>query len=197
MKSLKIFILFITVAIYQTNSFAQTVKWGYDASHAKVSFSISHFGISETEGKFTKFDGIVLSDKPDFSDAKFNFTIDVSSINTEDAKRDKHLKSADFFDIEKYPSITFKSKTFKSVGKNKYKLTGLLTMHGVTKPITLDVIYKGTVIDPYKNTKAGFKISGVLDRTAFGLVWNGNLSTGELLVGNEVTLDINIELIKK
>ncbi len=197
MKLLKIFILFITVAIYQTNSFAQTVKWGYDASHAKVSFSISHFGISETEGKFTKFDGIVLSDKPDFSDAKFNFTIDVSSINTEDAKRDKHLKSADFFDIEKYPSITFKSKTFKSVGKNKYKLTGLLTMHGVTKPITLDVIYKGTVIDPYKNTKAGFKISGVLDRTAFGLVWNGNLSTGELLVGNEVTLDINIELIKK
>ncbi|HHC78371.1 MAG TPA: polyisoprenoid-binding protein [Flavobacteriia bacterium] len=197
MKSLKIFILFITVAIYQTNSFAQTVKWGYDASHAKVSFSISHFGISETEGKFTKFDGIVLSDKPDFSDAKFNFIIDVSSINTEDAKRDKHLKSADFFDIEKYPSITFKSKTFKSVGKNKYKLTGLLTMHGVTKPITLDVIYKGTVIDPYKNTKAGFKISGVLDRTAFGLVWNGNLSTGELLVGNEVTLDINIELIKK
>jgi polyisoprenoid-binding protein YceI len=197
MKSLKIFILFITVTVYQTSSFAQTTKWGYDASHAKVSFTISHFGISETEGKFTKFDGIVLSDKPNFSDAKFNFTIDVSSINTEDAKRDQHLKSADFFDIEKYPTIVFKSKSFKSIGKNKYKLIGNITIHGVTKQITLDVIYKGTVIDPYKNTKAGFKISGVLDRTRFGLVWNGNLGTGELLVGNEVTIDINMELIKK
>jgi len=197
MKSLRIFILFIAVTIYQTSSFAQTTQWGYDASHAKVSFTISHFGISETEGKFTKFDGVVLSDKKDFSDAKFNFTIDVSSINTEDAKRDQHLKSADFFDIEKYPTIVFKSKSFKSVGKNKYKLVGDITIHGITKQITLDVVYKGTVIDPYKNTKAGFKISGVLDRTKFGLVWNGNLSTGELLVGNEVTLDINMELIKK
>ncbi|GHN00563.1 polyisoprenoid-binding protein [Cytophagales bacterium WSM2-2] len=175
---------------------AQTT-WGYDQSHAKVGFSISHFGISETEGKFTKFDGTVLSDKADFSDAQIDFTIDVSSINTEDAQRDTHLKSPDFFDAVKYPSITFKGKSLKSTGKNKYKLTGDLMMHGVTKSIELDVIYKGTVVDPFKNTKAGFKITGVLDRTQFGLSWNGKLSTGNLLVGNEVTLDINIELIKK
>lgn len=176
---------------------AQSTKWGYDASHAKVGFSISHFGISETEGKFTKFDGTVLSDKPDFSDAKIDFTIDVNSIDTEDAQRDIHLKSDDFFDAAKYPSITFKSKSLKSVEKNIYKLTGEITMHGVSKEITLDVVYKGTVIDPYNNTKAGFKISGVLDRTQFGLVWNGKLTTGDLLVGNDVSLDINIELIKK
>lgn len=189
----------ITLAVIISNSilFAQTTKWGYDASHAKVGFSISHFGISETEGKFTKFDGTVLSDKPDFSDAMFEFNIVVSSINTEDAQRDTHLKSADFFDVAKFPSITFKSKSFKPLGKNKYKLTGDFTMHGVTKEITLDVIYKGTVIDPYKNTKAGFKVSGELDRTQYDLVWNGVLAAGGLLVGNMVMLDINIELIKK
>lgn len=189
----------ITLAVIISNSilFAQTTKWGYDASHAKVGFSISHFGISETEGKFTKFDGTVLSDKPDFSDAMFEFNIVVSSINTEDAQRDTHLKSADFFDVAKFPSITFKSKSFKPLGKNKYKLTGDFTMHGVTKEITLDVIYKGTVIDPYKNTKAGFKVSGELDRTQYDLVWNGVLAAGGLLVGNMVMLDINMELIKK
>src|SRR3972149_8195187 len=188
--------IILSTIILMTSSFifAQTTKWGYDASHAKVGFTISHFGISETEGKFTKFDGTVLSDKPDFSDATIDISIDVNSINTEDAKRDTHLKSPDFFDVAKYPSITFKSKLFKSVGKNKYKLTGNFTLHGITREIELDVIYKGTVVDPYKNTKAGFKISGVIDRTQFGLVWNGKLAAGELLVGNDVYLDINIEL---
>jgi polyisoprenoid-binding protein YceI len=178
-------------------AFAQTTKWVYDASHAKIGFNISHFGISETEGKFTKFDGVVLSDKPDFADAKIDLTIDVNSVNTDDTQRDVHLKSADFFDTEKFPSITFKSKSLKSVGQNKYKLTGSFTMHGVTKDVTLDVIYKGTVIDPFKNTKAGFKITGVIDRTQFGLIWNGKLSTGDALLGDMVNLDINIELLKK
>lgn len=176
---------------------SQTTTWGYDASHAKVGFSISHFGISETEGKFTKFEGLVVSDKPDFSDAKIDFTIDVSSVNTEDAGRDKHLRSADFFDTEKYPTIHFKSTSLKPTGKNKYKLTGSFTMHGVTKDISLDVIYKGTVVDPYKNTKAGFRITGAVDRTQYGLVWNGKLSTGDALLGDLVNLDINMELIKK
>lgn len=176
---------------------AQNTKWAFDGSHAKIGFSVSHMGISETEGKFTKFEGTVLSDKPDFSDAKIDLTIDVNSINTEDKRRDDHLKAADFFDAAKYPTITFKSKSFKSLGKNKYKLVGDFTMHGVTKEIELDVTYKGTVEDPYKNTKAGFKLSGVIDRTQFGLVWTGKLAAGGLLVGNEINLDINIELIKK
>jgi polyisoprenoid-binding protein YceI len=160
-------------AITENVANAQATKWGYDSSHAKVGFSISHFGISETEGKFTKFNGTVLSDKPDFSDAKIDFT-----------------------DALKYPTITFKGKSFEAFGKNQYKLTGDFTMHGATKEIDLDVIYNGTVVDPFNNTKAGFKLSGVIDRTEYGLVWNGILAAGGILVGNKVSLDINIELIK-
>jgi polyisoprenoid-binding protein YceI len=183
--------------IATTSVFAQTTKWGYDASHAKVGFSISHFGISETEGKFTKFDGLVLADKPDFSDAKIDFTIDVNSIDTDEPQRDTHLRSPDFFDVAKYPAIVFKSRSLRSLEKNKYKLVGNITMHGVTNEIELDVTYKGTVVDPYKNTKSGFEISGKLDRTKFGLAWNGKLASGDLFVGNDVDLDINIELVRK
>ncbi|MCZ8217083.1 MAG: YceI family protein [Cyclobacteriaceae bacterium] len=194
---MKNIILLITILLSSISVFAQTTKWNYDKSHAKVGFSISHFGISETEGKFTKFDGLVLADNADFSDAKIDFIIDVNSIDTVEPQRDTHLKSADFFDVAKYPTITFKSKSLKPAGKNKYKMLGEITMHGITREIELDVIYKGTVVDPYKNTKAGFKIFGTLDRTNFGLVWNGKLATGDLLVGNDVELDINIELVKK
>ncbi len=194
MKTIIISALILAATVFAN---AQTSQWGYDDTHAKVGFSISHFGISETEGKFTKFSGTVLSDKPDFSDAKIEIAIDVNSINTEAPQRDAHLKSADFFDVAKFPSIVFKSKKLTPAGKNKYKLTGDITMHGVTKEIVLDVIYKGTVVDPYKNTKAGFKLSGTLNRNDFGLSWNGKLASGEILVGNEVELIINIELIKK
>ncbi len=188
--------IIVALALITNLGFGQKTKWGYDGTHAKVGFSISHFGISETEGKFTKFDGTVQSDKVDFSDAEIEITIDVNSIDTEEAQRDKHLKSPDFFDVEKFPTITFRSTSWESTGKNTYKLTGDLTMHGVTKPVILDAKYKGTVVDPYNNTKAGFKLSGVLDRTDYGLEWNGVLAAGGVLVGNEVNLDINIELIK-
>lgn len=193
---MKLHVLIAGLILSTTIAFGQTQKWGYDASHAKIGFSIGHFGISETEGKFTKFDGAVLADKSDFSDAKIEITIDVNSIDTEEAKRDEHLKSADFFDIKKHPEITFKSTSMKSTGKNKYKLTGDFTMHGVTKSITLDAVYRGTVLDPFGNTKAGFQITGTLDRPDFGLEWNGTLSAGGVLVSDEVDLDINIELTK-
>jgi polyisoprenoid-binding protein YceI len=175
----------------------QTTKWGYDPSHAKVGFSISHFGISETEGKFTKFDGAVVATEADFSDATIDFTIDVSSIDTQDTQRDAHLRSPDFFDVAKYPTITFTGKALKPVATNKYKLVGDLNMHGATREISLDAMYRGTVVDPFNNTKAGFKLTGIIDRTQFGLTWNGKLATGNLLVGNHVNLDINIELIRK
>ena len=139
---MKKIIIYLAIVANCTLTFSQSNKWSYDVSHAKVGFAISHFGISETEGKFTKFDGVVISDKPDFSDAKINITIDVNSINTEDSKRDEHLKSSDFFDTNKYPTITFKSKSLKAVGKNKYKLKGDITIHGITKEIVLDFIYK-------------------------------------------------------
>lgn len=194
MNAIKILLCVVLVSAHGS---APSTTWAFDVSHAKVGFAISHFGISETEGRFTKFDGRVLSDKADFADAQIDFSIDVSSINTDDAQRDKHLQSADFFDVAKYPTITFKSKSLRAKGKNSYSLKGDLTMHGVTKEITLDALYKGTVVDPYHNTKAGFKITGTIDRTHYGLTWNGKLSTGDILVGNDVTVDINIELIRK
>jgi polyisoprenoid-binding protein YceI len=193
---MKKIILILTLLVIGFESLAQT-KWEYDKTHAKIGFSISHFGISETEGKFTSFSGGVTTKKTDFSDAKFDISIDVNSINTENEDRDKHLKSADFFDTDKFPTINFKSKSLKSVGKNKYKMNGDITIHGVTKNITLDLIYSGTVEkDPFGNTKAGFKIRGTIDRTQFGLKWNGKLATGNVLVGDQVDLHINIELQK-
>ncbi len=179
------------------NPIVQSTRWTYDDTHAKIGFSISHFGISETEGKFTRFDGRVMASKADFSDADIEITIDVNSIDTDNEQRDEHLRSADFFDAARYPTIVFKGKTLQPVEKNKYKLRGELAMHGVTKEVTLDAIYRGTVDDPFGNTKAGFKVSGVIDRRDWGLEWNGTLAAGGLLVGNDVSLDINIELTKE
>jgi len=176
---------------------AQDSKWDFDKSHSKVTFSVSHMMISEIEGNFSKYSGTVLSDKSDFSDASVDFTIDVSSINTEDAGRDKHLISADFFNVEKYPSIIFKSKTMKKNGKDKYIMTGDLTMLGVTKTVTLDVKYGGTVKDPWGNTKAGFKISGVINRTLWGLRYNSVMDSGNMMVGENVTIECNVELKKQ
>ena len=179
-----------------TDSHLSIGKWSYDISHAKLGFTISHFGISETEGRFTQFEGKVLSNTPDFSDAKIDLTIDVASLNTDDVQRDNHLKSADFFDVAKFPSIIFRSKEIAPVSVHKYKLTGDLTMHGIVREIVLDVVYKGTVIDPFNNTKAGFTVTGEIDRTKFGLTWNGVLAAGGLLVGNTVYISINMELVK-
>ncbi len=179
-----------------TGTSEPTTKWGYDRSHSKLGFSISHFGISETEGRFTQFDGSVLSDKPDFSDAKIELVIDVASINTEDAQRDNHLRSADFFEAEKFPSIIFRSRAIAPLGDNRFRVTGDITMHGIARETDLDVVYRGTVVDPFNNTKAGFIITGHLDRTKFGLNWNGVLAAGGLLVGNTVHFSINIELVK-
>ena len=180
----------------RTGTPGPAAKWSYDKSHSKVGFTISHFGISETEGRFTQFDGTVLSDEPDFSDAKVELVIEVDSVNTEDAQRDGHLRSADFFDAEKFPSIIFRSRGITTLGDNHFRLTGDIMMHGITRETDLDVIHRGTVVDPFNNTKAGFIITGHLDRTKFGLTWNGVLAAGGLLVGNTVHFSINIELVK-
>ena len=186
-----------SMQVWQTKAaLPQSTQWTYDGSHAKISFTITHFGISETEGKFTKFSGMVLAGQPDFSDARVDLLIDVSSIDTNDPKRDEHLRSADFFDVAKYPSLTFKSNRLRALGNNKYELTGDLAIRGVTKEVTLMAEYRGTVVDPFKNTKAGFRVTGTIDRTAWGLTWNGKLAIGDMLVGHDVRLDINLELQK-
>lgn len=193
----KVILSVATIATIGWNSIAQTTKWVIDKSHSKIQFDVAHLVISEVTGQFKSFDGSVLSDKPDFSDAKIEVSIDVNSINTDDEKRDGHLKSPDFFDANKYPKITFKSKSLKKVNNNLYKLTGDLTMHGVTKEVVLDVQFNGIKNDPWGNTKAGFKVTGKINRNDFGLKYNAPLEGGGVLIGEEVNITCNVELLKQ
>ncbi len=178
------------------------VKWKVDASHSKLGFSVVHMMVSETEGKFKVYEGTASSKtEMDFTDADISFSADVTSINTEDEKRDGHLKSADFFDAEKFPKITFKSTSMKpnaKLGKTAYTLTGDLTMHGVTKKVTFTAIGAAKVVkDPYGNLKNGFKVIGSVNRKDFGLSWNAALESGGVAVSEEVKIDLNIELNKE
>jgi len=178
---------------------AQT-NWNVDASHSKLGFAVTHMMVSETEGKFKIYEGKVTSVKPeaDFTDAKIDFSVDAASINTDDEKRDGHLKSPDFFDVAKYPKITFVSKSMKPGKiKNTYTLTGDLTMHGVTKTVTLNAIGASKIVkDPYGMERYAFKVLGTINRKDFGLAWNAALEAGGVAVSEEVKLDINVEITK-
>ena len=174
---------------------AQT-KWNIDKSHSSVGFGVSHLVISEVTGQFKNFDGNIEFSKDDLSDANINFSIDAASISTENDGRDKHLKSDDFFNAEKFPKITFVGKSIKKVEGKKFKLVGDFTMRDVTKSVTLDVVYNGSIKDPWGNTKAGFKITGELNRFDYNLKWNNLMEAGGAVVGKEVTITVNLELSK-
>ncbi len=171
--------------------------WIVDKDHSKVQFEVSHMIVSDVVGEFTDFDGQIETQGDDFSTAQITGNIRVNSINTGNAKRDKHLKSPDFFDAGKYPVIHFKSKKIVPLGKNKYKIIGDLTMHGVTREVELEGKFSGTVKDPWGNIRAGFKMTGTVDRTDFGIKYNSVMDNGGLMIGNDVDMKINLELIKK
>jgi len=171
----------------------ENATWSLDKNHAKLGFTITHLMVSDVEGWFKSFDAKVTSSKDDFSDAEVELTADASSINTDNEQRDKHLKSPDFFDVVKYPQIIFKSKTFKKTGDKSYKVTGYLTMHGVTKPVELDAICKIGTNPMNKQTVAGFKITGIVKRSDFAI----GTSMADNLIGNEVSIVANAEFIKK
>lgn len=195
MKSIK---TLAAIIAFSVGAKAQ-VNWNIDASHSKLGFAVTHMMVSETEGKFKVYKGTVSSKSDlDFTDAKIEFTVDASSINTDDEKRDGHLKSPDFFDVAKYPEITFVSKSMKP-GKIKgtYTLVGDLTMHGVTKPVTLTAIGASKVVkDPYGMERYAFKVTGKLNRKDYGLTWNAALEAGGVAVSDEVRLDIIVEMTK-
>ncbi len=190
-------ILFLAIVVGLSNLQAQSTSWGFDKSHSEIIFSVTHMLITELSGNFGEYDIKVTSEKADFSGAEISFSAQVSSINTGVDKRDQHLRSEEFFYAEKFPQITFKSKSFTKTGDNEYKLVGDFTMRGVTKEITLDVIYKGTIKGPWGNTRAGFQLNGKVNRFDFGLQWNSKIETGGLVVGEMVEIICNIELIKK
>lgn len=170
-----------------TGVFAQATTYKVDKSHSKLGFSIVHLLISEVDGQFNAFDATIVSSKEDFSDATVELTADVNSINTNSEGRDRHLKSADFFDAEKFPTITFKSTSFAKTGDKTYKVTGDLTMHGVTKAVTLDATLTGTAAGRDGKKIVAFKATGTLNRIDFGVGKSG-ASTGD-----EVTITAKAE----
>lgn len=170
-------------------------KWSIDKAHSNVKFSVTHMVVSEVGGTFRIFDGTVEHTKPDFSDAKIDFTVDVSSINTDNERRDNHLKSDDFFNAEKFAQMKFVSTSFTPTSDNKYKLAGNLTIRDVTKPVIFDVTYGGTITDKGV-VKAGFKAKTTVNRFDYNLKWNNATEAGGLIVSKEVDVMVNLELKK-
>jgi polyisoprenoid-binding protein YceI len=174
---------------------AQHTEWAIDNAHTHVGFSVGHMVFSEVEGEFKTFQGKVLLDEKDPSHSNVEFTADVASINTNNEDRDKHLRSPDFFDAAKFPKLTFKSTKITKAGKG-YKLKGELTIHGVTKEVTLDATLSQSVQNPWGKLVRAAKVTGKIKREDFGLTWNKTLDKGGVLVGSEVTIEIKLELNK-
>lgn len=172
-------------------------KWAIDPMHSEVQFKVKHLVISTVSGFFRSFEGTVESEGDNFEHAKIDFSIDIDSIDTKQTQRDEHLKSADFFDAATYPHIKFHSTSFKKTGDDEYELRGDLTIKNVTKPITLEVEFGGSADDFYGNTKAGFELTGKINRKEFGLTWDGVTEAGSVVVGEDIKLTINAQLVKQ
>lgn len=187
----------LLAAAVVTSSFAFASTWEIDSAHAAANFSVRHMMVSNVRGTLGKVTGKVMLDDADITRSTVEATIDVKGINTREPKRDDHLRSKDFFDVEKFPTITFKSTKIEKAG-DKLKVTGDLTMHGVTKPVTLDATVSNEVKNPFtKAVTRGVSATGKLNRKDFGLTWNMALEAGGVVVGDEVTVEIEAELIKQ
>ncbi|HEY7213265.1 MAG TPA: YceI family protein [Thermoanaerobaculia bacterium] len=165
-----------------------------DPAHSEVTFQIRHL-VSQVRGRFNDFSGTIQMDPKNLPASSVEFQIKAASIDTNQSDRDKHLRSADFFDVEKFPEITFKSKSIKPAGKDTYNVTGTLTMHGVSKEVTLPVTYLGQA--NMRGVRAGFAASTTLDRKDYGITWNHALDNGGAILGDEVKVEINLETAKK
>ncbi|GFE57973.1 YceI family protein [Geobacter sp. AOG1] len=179
-------------------AFASASTWNIDTDHSNVGFKVRHLMVSNVKGSFDKYTGTVELNDKDITKSKVNVTIDTTSVNTNVQKRDEHLRSSDFFDVAKYPTMTFVSQKIATVGKDKLKVTGDLTLHGVTRQVVLNVdgLSKESK-DPWGNIRRGATASTTINRKDFGLVWNAALETGGVAVGEEVTITLEIEMIKK
>jgi polyisoprenoid-binding protein YceI len=169
--------------------------YNIDKGHSEVSFQIRHL-VTNVRGRFNDFEGTVNLDPANMVGSTVEFKIKAASIDTGVADRDKHLRSADFFDTDKFPEITFKSKSIKATGKDQYAVTGTFTMHGVSKEVTLPVTFLGTAKDPWGGTRAGFETNATIDRKEYGIVWNKALDAGGTILSDEVKVAINLEAVK-
>jgi polyisoprenoid-binding protein YceI len=173
------------------------MSWQLDKSHSEISFSVRHMMISTVRGRFEEFDGKFDVNETDPSQSKIEVEIQAASINTKDGQRDGHLKSPDFFDVEKHPTIAFKSKRVEKVDAQHVRLIGDLTIKNVTKEVVLAVEYAGQSKSPWGTVSAGFSAQTKINRKEWGLVWNVALETGGMLVGDEITISIELELVKQ
>jgi polyisoprenoid-binding protein YceI len=187
--------LSLATSLFAASVLAEATEWTLDPTHSSVGFSVPHLVVSEVDGSFKKWSGKALLDEADLTKSSVEFTAEVASIDTGEAKRDEHLKSPEFFDAAKFPQLTFKSTKVTKAGKG-YKLKGNLTIHGVTKEVTLDATVSQPVKNPWGKQVRGAKVTGKIKRADYGLNWNKALETGGVLVGDEVTLDIKLELNK-
>ncbi|WP_025763117.1 YceI family protein [Dyadobacter tibetensis] len=175
----------------------RNTKWVVDPAHSEVQFKIKHLVISTITGSFKNFKGGATSDMGDFENAEIHFSLDVNSIDTNQSMRDAHLKSADFFDAEQFPHIEFRSNYFHKINDEQYKLNGYLTLKGITKPIELDAEFGGTEIDEQGKRRAGFEVVGRFGRQEFGLNYLKLTESGRLVIGEDVKLLANIQLIQE
>jgi len=173
------------------------MSWEIDATHSQATFSVKHMMISTVRGHFEVLSGKLHIDEEHPDNSWVEAEVDAASINTRDAKRDAHLRSPDFFDVEKYPKITFKSTKVTPIGNNEYRVTGDLTMHGDTKEETLHADYSGQVKDLYGLQRAAFSVKGKINRKDFGLNWNVGLEAGGVLVGEDVNIEIDLAAVQK
>ena len=169
--------------------------WKIDASHSEVQFKVRHLVISTVTGSFKSFNGILESESEDFDGAMASFSLDADSIDTNSADRDNHLKSQDFFDAEAYPNISFQG-VLSRIGNDQYVLNGPLTIRDMTRNISLQVNLGGSMVDAYGQTKAGFEIRGAINRKEFGLTWDMVTETGGIVVGDDVKLELNVQLVQ-
>lgn len=173
------------------------MSWTIDPSHTRANFTVRHMMISNVHGQFDDISGTVEFNEDDSTQSSLNVKIGVASINTRDEKRDGHLKSPDFFDVANHPYLTFQSTQVQKTGENTGRVTGDLTIRGISKPVVLEVEYNGQAKSPWGTTSAGFSASGKLNRKDWGLNWNVALETGGWLVGDEIKISIEAEIVKQ
>jgi len=172
-------------------------KWVLDDTHSELGFKIKHLMISNVSGAFTKFNVQTETTAEDFGDAKVEATVDVTSINTNNSQRDEHLRNADFFEAETHPNLIFKSTKIEKLDSDSFNLYGYLTIKEITKPVKLAVEYNGIAKDPWGNIKAGFTINGKINRKDFGITYNAAMETGGVMLGEEVKINGDIQLVKQ
>ncbi len=179
-----------------TTSVPSLTTWTVDAAHSEVGFAVKHLMISTVRGRFGTVSGTVAFPEGDYAEGSVDVTIDAASIDTREERRDTHLRSADFFDVEQFPALTFKSRRVQAVKGDTFQLIGDLTIKGISREVVLDVEAEGFQKDPWGNQKAGFSASTRVNRKDFGLTWNQALETGGLLVADDIKISLDLQLLQ-